>query len=107
MLLSCWNETSSIAQPHRNCARVLLASSEICIEYKRTSPITIQEEMSREELAYYLPAIQDAYTSTGLSTLRTEAKPKREWSEPLKAVNDRLRYYLHQLEWNSEIPERS
>ena len=81
--------------------------SDIRTEYRHTSPITIQEKMSPDELAYYLPAIHDAYTDTSLSTLRAEAKPKREWLEPLKRVNARLKYYLQKLECDSDTPERS
>lgn len=76
--------------------------SEIRVEYKRTSAISVQEKMSPEELAHYLPAIHEAYGNTGLRTLRAEKKPTKDWYWTIKAVNAKVKYYLDQVESQNE-----
>jgi hypothetical protein len=72
--------------------------AEISSEYKRMSPVAIQESMAPEESFFYRPAINEAWADTGLSGLRVEGRPKTHWYPILEAVNTKLHYYLHQLE---------
>jgi hypothetical protein len=74
---------------------------EIRSEYKRMSPMSFQESIGAEEAAFYFTAIQEAWTDTGLSGLRTEGRPNTHWYPVLEAAKVKLQYYLHLLESGS------
>jgi cyclopropane fatty-acyl-phospholipid synthase-like methyltransferase len=67
-------------------------------EYLRMSSISLQERMGPEELGFYLPAIQEAWTDAGLHLFHAEKRtPRKDWQKMIEAVHAKIGHYLRAL----------
>jgi hypothetical protein len=59
---------------------------ELQTEFLRTSPDRVQKQMTIFEMSVYAPTIEEAWTQSGISRLKTEKSPTRKWAEAIESV---------------------
>ena len=59
---------------------------ELQSEYRRMLPTRAQKTMSMYELSIYSPTIEEAWTDTGISRLRTDEIPDERWYKAFEAL---------------------
>ncbi len=69
--------------------------SELQNECKRMAPERIQRSMTIFELSVYSPTIEEAWTESGISRLKTDAAPNQRWHEVIEAVCYTAAKYLN------------
>jgi hypothetical protein len=84
-------------------ARGLLRNlkSDLEAEYKRMSSGKGQRTLSEMERLVYYPAICDAWTNCGFSSLRWDSRADARWYDPIWSVSDYMKYWRNGLKRNS------
>jgi hypothetical protein len=63
---------------------------ELQAEYKRLSPEKVQEALTEEEKAFYMPAVQEAWSK--ISSTRVDSQPDQDWYSALDDVQMAMQY---------------
>ena len=74
---------------------VIWLQDELETEYGHMVPERVQRAMTLFELSIYSPAIEEAWTGTGIGRLRTHERPNQKRSEPLEAIIYKVGKYVY------------
>jgi len=88
-----------ISQPNMTLAQALFKKlkEDFKAEYKRMDSVREQANLSEDELAFYHPAISNAWANSTISRVRWNSRPDGSWFSALYEVQGYMSYWRDQL----------